>query len=151
MIQFIGVIGDYHTWTEYDGDTREHNRRRSALNLSGYNIRTYLDGDIGLWDFFSEKMSDACKRVGNNRGKLEKVIACIRIRDDSKESKHRTFYYIQENDSNLTYVIAQPDPVTRRDKAVTSYTEPLSLTAAHIRKTAPKILEFIKSKEVARA
>lgn len=147
MIQFVGIIGDYHTWTEYKDDEREHNRRRSALSLDGYNIRTYLEGDIGLWTFFFGKMFDACKKVGNNRGRLEKVIACIRISDDSKDAKHRTFYYIQENEGNLTYVIAQPDPITRKDKAVTRYTEPLILTAAHIRKTAPKILEYIKKKE----
>lgn len=151
MTTLVCIIGDYHTWREEKGYEGERNRKRVALKLYRAEARQFLKDKIGLWKFFFGQMFDACKKVDNNRGRLEKVIACVRVSDNGMDAKHRTLYYIQENGGKLTYVIPQPHPITARDKLVTQYVDSLELTAEHISKTAPKIVDFIKNKEAKRS
>ena len=151
MVQFVCILSYYHTWCEDSDSPQAHNRQDITFRLEHAAIQKFLNGGIGLWEFCAGKIPEAYNSIGNNHGILEKVIAYIRVKDDSMDAKHRSLYYIMEDEGRLTYVIPQPHPVTAKDQAVAQYTKPLNLTAEHIRKTAPSIVDYIKSNEQKRA
>lgn len=142
------IVGDYQTWREEKGTGHVKNNRQVLLRIHEHTVdhKSFTSGNTGLWGFFFGKMFEACQAAGNNRGKLEKVYAYVRTDDEDEEKGYREFCYIQEDGGNKTRVIPATEPATAKNKTVTSYDGPLQLTPAHLSKTAPKIVEYIKSK-----
>ena len=65
MIKFRCIVGEYQTWREENGTGRVRNSNKVLLRAHERTVdmKRFAGGDKDLWNFFFNKMFEACKTV----------------------------------------------------------------------------------------